>query len=199
MQWKNDHWIINSQQGNSFRGDNLLITAPAPQSLELLENSGIEVSREMKVALNKLTYHHCIAVLAFLDKPSKIPEPGGLRLNQETLAWIGCNHKKGISPEAYAVTLHASPEFSLANWEADRDMVAQQLINVAQDWLGSKVVKYQVHGWKYSQPSTSYGQPYAAIQNPGFLVLAGDVFSSQRNIEGAALSGIAAAEYIVGL
>jgi predicted NAD/FAD-dependent oxidoreductase len=76
-------------------------------------------------------------------------------------------------------------------------VVAQKLIDVAQSWLGSKVVSYQVHGWKFSQPNTSYGKPYAVIKEPGTLILAGDAFSPQRNIEGAVLSGLAAAEYII--
>ncbi|MEL6441779.1 MAG: FAD-dependent oxidoreductase [Cyanobacteria bacterium J06621_8] len=197
LQWSSGQWIANSHQGDSFQGDTLLVTAPVPQSLELLNNSDIKIPLEMQTNLEKLAYHRCIAVLAFLDKPSQIPETGGLRLDREPLAWIGCNYKKGISPEAYAVTLHASSEFSLANWDADRDIVAQQLIDVAQHWLGSKVVKYQVHGWKFSQPITSYGQPYAVLKKPGTLVLAGDTFSSQKNLEGAVLSGLAAAEFIV--
>ncbi len=198
VQWSNNKWIANSSQGDSFSGDKLLITAPIPQSLELLNNSKIKVPQQMQTKLEKVTYHRCIAVLAFLDQPSQISESGGLRLEGKPLAWIGCNYQKGISPEAYAVTIHGSSEFSLANWEVDRDIVGQQLIDLAQPWLGSTVVKYQVHGWKFSQPITSYGQSYAALQDPGTLVLAGDAFSSQKNLEGAVLSGLAAAEYILG-
>ena len=196
-QWNSNQWIVNSQQGDSFKGNNLLITAPVPQSLDLLDNSNFKVPPDIRNNLEKVTYNRCIAVLAFLEKPSQIPEPGGLWLDGEYLTWIASNHKKGISPEAYAVTLHGNAEFSLANWEADRDMVAKKLIDVAQPWLGAKVVSYQVHGWKFSQPNSSYGQPYAAIQEPGTLILAGDAFSPQRNVEGAVLSGLAAAEYII--
>ena len=70
-------------------------------------------------------------------------------------------------------------------------------------WLGSKVVKYQVHRWSYSQPKTFYGKPYAAIQKPGTLVMAGDCFSESKvkepslNLEKAALSGIEAANYLL--
>ena len=197
LQWHNHQWVVNSQQGDSFSGNNLLITSPIPQSLDLLDNSNLEIPPDIRNNLEKVIYNRCIAVLAFLDKPSQIPEPGGLWLDGEYLTWIASNHKKGISPEAYAVTLHGNAEFSLANWEVDRDMVAQKMIDVAQPWLGTKVVSYQVHGWKFSQPSTSYGKPYAVIKEPGNLIFAGDAFSSQRNVEGAVLSGIAAAEYII--
>lgn len=199
LQHNNSQWVVKSQQGDSFKGKNLLLTAPVPQSLELLNNSGIEMPLSLHHNLEQLTYHRCIAVLALLDRPSQIPEPGGLRLEGEPLAWIGCNHQKGISPEAYAVTIHASSEFSLANWEVEREIVGQKLIELAQHYLGAKVVSYQVHGWKFSQPSSSYGQTYAAFPKPGNLIFAGDAFSTQRNLEGAVLSGLAAAEYIISL
>ena len=70
-------------------------------------------------------------------------------------------------------------------------------------WLGSKVVKYQVHRWSYSQPKTFYWKPYLAIEEPGTLVMAGDSFSCAQikepslNLEKAALSGIEAANYLL--
>lgn len=197
LQRNNGQWVVKSQQGDSFTGKNLLLTAPVPQSLELLNNSGIEVPSSIGHSLEQLTYHPCIAVLALLDQPSQIPEPGGLWFEGQPLAWIGCNHQKGISPEAYAVTIHGSHKFSLANWEVEREIVGQKLIELAQNYLGAKVLNYQVHGWKFSQPKTSYGQPYAAFPKLGNLVLAGDAFSAQKNLEGAVLSGLAAADYIV--
>ena len=199
LKWLDHQWIANSQQGDSFQGKNLLITAPVPQSLDLLDNSDLKIPTQTRASLEKLTYHRCIAVLAILKKPSQIQEPGGLWLDGNPVSWICSNYKKGISPEAYAVTIHGSPEFSLENWEIDRDLAGQKLIDAAQNWLGSEVVHYQVHGWKFSQPDNFSREYYVEIREPGNLFLAGDIFSSQRNIEGAVLSGLAAAERIVSL
>ncbi|MEM9276578.1 MAG: FAD-dependent oxidoreductase [Cyanobacteria bacterium P01_F01_bin.143] len=197
LKWLDNQWIANSQQGDSFQGKNLLITAPVPQSLDLLDNSDIKIPVQTRASLEKLTYHRCIAVLAILKKPSKIRETGGLWLDGHPVSWICSNYKKGISPEAYAVTIHGSPEFSLENWEIDRDLAGKKLIDAVQNWLGSEVAHYQVHGWKFSQPIISYGASYVEIKEPGNLFFAGDAFSSQRNIEGAVLSGFAVAEHIV--
>jgi renalase len=58
------------------------------------------------------------------------------------------------------------------------------------------VAQYQIHRWKYSQPITHFGDPFLHVQSPGHLILVGDGFIEGR-VEGAALSGIKAAKYIL--
>ena len=70
------------------------------------------------------------------------------------------------------------------------------------NWLGSKVIDYQVHRWRYSQPKTVYGEPFLALENPNSLILAGDAFSETPalnrylTLEKAVLSGIKSAQYL---
>ncbi|MGK7896234.1 MAG: NAD(P)/FAD-dependent oxidoreductase [Xenococcus sp. (in: cyanobacteria)] len=191
---QNSQWLIQAENGTNFTGDILIITAPIPQSLALLDSSQINLPSEFREHLEQVVYHKCIAVLALLEKPSKIPKPGGLFLNGNPLSWIASNHLKGISPQGYAVTLHASPEFSETHWETDNEKVVNQLFRAASPWLDSNVIKYQVHRWRYSQPHIVYREPYLALPELS-LILAGDAFVAP-NVEGAVLSGLAAAEYL---
>lgn len=196
LEHKDGIWIAIAENGGEFHGDVAIVTAPVPQSVDLLDSSQISIPSQIRERLEKISYSRCLAVLALLERESQIPEPGGLRGDsRQVLSWLCCHQKRGISPEVPAVTILATPEFSLTNWDENSDLVAHRLLDAAQPWLGADVIRYQVHGWKFSQPETFYGEPYAALTAPGLVILAGDAFSEQRNVEGAVLSGLAAGEY----
>ena len=196
LQFQNARWFVQAENGSSFEGDFLIMTPPVPQSLALLDSSQITIAAEIKTALQKITYHQCIAVLALLEQPSKIPAPGGIACDNEPLVWIADNYQKGISPH-YGVTLHATPQFSQQYRESDDETIAKLLFDAASAWIDDSVIEYQVHRWRYSLPATFYPQPYCALEELS-LVMAGDAFVAPK-IEGAALSAMAAAEHILQL
>ena len=191
-----DRWLVETEAGDSFSGNFLIMTPPVPQTLALLDNSDIVIPFSVKESLEQITYHQCIAVLALLAKPSNIPSPGGIALDKEPLIWLGDNQQKEISP-THAVTLHATPKFSEAHYASNDETIANLLFDAASDWLNDSVIEYQVHRWRYSLPQTFYPEPYCALLEIPF-VMAGDAFVAP-NIEGAALSAIATAEYILSL
>ena len=187
-------WYVRTEASDSFLGDYLVMTPPVPQTLALLDNSDIAIPFRVKESLQQITYYQCIAVLALLAKPSNIPSPGGIALDTEPLIWIGDNQQKEISP-THAVTLHATPKFSEMHYGSDDETIANLLFDAASDWLNDSVTEYQVHRWRYSLPQTFYPQPYCALSEIP-LVMAGDAFVAP-NIEGAVLSAIATAEYVL--
>ena len=190
----NTRWSIETEGDRYFEGDILVMTPPVPQSLDLLDNSQIVLSCHSRTSLEQISYHSCIAVLALLEKSSNIPSPGGIALEDESLIWLADNYQKGISPRGYAVTLHATPNFSNAYWDSDDAEIADKLFTAASNYLNSTVVKYQVHRWRYSLPKTFYDRTYFTCSSLP-LVMAGDAFAAPK-IEGAMRSGIAAAEHI---
>jgi renalase len=187
-------WLVKTEDAQQYLGDMLLLTLPVPQILDLLDASLMVLPLDERFALENITYHRCLAVLALLEKPSKIPAPGGIALEDNYVAWLGDNHQKGISPDGYAVTLHAGTSFSDDYWESDDDEIAYKLLSAVADYLDSSVIKYRVHRWRYSLPKTFHVEPYLALSEIP-LIMAGDGFVSP-NIEGAVLSGIAAGELI---
>ncbi|PZV26536.1 MAG: NAD/FAD-dependent oxidoreductase [Snowella sp.] len=198
LSWQDDHWQVQSQTGEFFQGDRLILTPPVPQSLTLLDHSDIAINPEIRQKLEQVTYYPCITMLALMEKPSQIPAPGGLWGSGHPLGWIACNYQKGISTKGYAVTLQAGPEFSQNYWDQDNAEIAQQLLKAADSWLSSKVLDYQIHRWRYSQVAVSYGEPCLVLTEPGPLILAGDGFLAPK-IEGAVLSGLAAARSLLPL
>ncbi|MEM8831933.1 MAG: FAD-dependent oxidoreductase [Cyanobacteria bacterium P01_G01_bin.19] len=187
-----EQWLIETDGDRYYRGNFLIMTPPVPQSLKLLDDSGINLAPDIRTSLERVSYYGCIAVLALLEQPSKIPAPGGMAIESDSLVWLGDNYQKGISPQGYAVTLHATPGFSDDHWNNSDAEIADKLFAAASPWLGSAVIKYQVHRWRYSLADNLYDQPCLALPELS-LILAGDVFVAPK-IEGAVLSGIAAAE-----
>ena len=187
-------WLVNTQSDRQYRGDMLVMTSPIPQSLSLLDTSLIALPLEIRFSLEEIKYQSCIAVLVLLKEPSNIPPPGGISLENDFLAWLADNHQKGISPHGYAVTLHATPQFSDEYWDSDRAEIAYKLITAATDYLNSAAIEYQVHRWRYSLPQTFYSEPcLTSLELP--LVMAGDAFVAPT-LEGAVRSGVAAGKVI---
>jgi hypothetical protein len=133
--------------------------------------------------------------MAVLAGPSRLAPPGGLAPSDGPIAWIADNQLKGISAEP-AVTIHATHAFSLEHWERDRQESGRRLLDAANDWLGTDVRTFQVHGWLYSKPLQLDECRCAIVSQVPPLVLAGDAFAGPR-VEGAALSGWAAAEAVL--
>lgn len=191
-------WRARAEDGQTFQADALLLTSPVPQSLDLLANSGVSLPNTVQAGLAGIEYHPCFAVMAVLDGPSNISPPGALQILGEPIAFIADNQQKGVSPQQTAVTIHAGPDFTRQHLDADRDEVAQLLLKAASPWLGSSVSTYQVHRWLYSQPIQAYPDRYMLVDFSAPLLFAGDAFGGPR-VEGAALSGLAAANALMML
>ncbi|MGD1919010.1 MAG: NAD(P)/FAD-dependent oxidoreductase [Pleurocapsa sp.] len=187
-------WLVETNSGKKFQGDFLVMTPPVPQSLKLLDDSNIALPPDIRQSLEQVDYHSCIAVLALLDRPSSIPQPGGIGIADENLVWLADNYQKGISPNGHAITLHATPSFSEKNWDNTDADIAQKLFAAASTWLDSSIIEYQVHRWRYSLPKTLYGQSCLTLPELS-LTFGGDAFVAPK-IEGAVLSGIAIAKSI---
>ncbi|PID46915.1 MAG: hypothetical protein CSB47_01665 [Proteobacteria bacterium] len=189
-------WLTTLESGEQICSEAIVITSPIPQTLALLEAGHIAMTANDKALLTSIEYDPCITVIATLHSEPEIPAPGGLAMTVGPIAWLADNQQKGVSAEP-SVTLQASVEYSRKNWERDRREVGQELLTVAEHLLGASVVDFQVHAWRYSKPKTMSEQPYLTISDVPKMVLAGDAFGGPR-VEGAVLSGWAAAEAIQG-
>ena len=188
---KNDKfWIAEAEDGKVFDAGQLILTAPVPQSLSLLKTGGVFLPDGELKRLQSIQYQPCIAVLVLLNSSSKIPPPGGIKLDSSPIQWLADNTQKGISPESTAVTIHASADFSHQNFDQTPDQLADTLITASKPWLGDDIQDWQLHKWRYSQPAQFYPERFLEIQGPPPLFFAGDGFGGPR-VEGAALSGMA--------
>ena len=191
-----DAWEVEVTGHQTLCARALILTPPVPQSLALLDAGGFNIPAPKRAALDSIRYHRCIAAMAILDRPSAImAHSGALKLDGEPIQWITDNQRKGISPDVPAVTIHSTPAFADSHWDADNSERIPLLLEAARSHLKAGVVSCAGHRWGFSRPTSSYSQE-AYCDSTHRLAIAGDGLVGGR-VEGAALSGIVAAESIL--
>ncbi len=195
MVYQDARWHVTTESGTTYTADAVLMTAPVPQALAILDKSDIALRGENRADLEAVSYDPCFAIMALTDGPSQLPDPGGMWLNTDQLAWVADNYAKGVS-EVPCITLHASANYSQANLDTPREDIAAELLNAAQPYIGVTATSVSVQRWLYSSPAEMYYAPTLYVTAPGPLAFAGDAFNGPR-VEGAALSGLAAAEALL--
>jgi hypothetical protein len=195
LQPKAHGWQVIDQAGRIYDGRSLLLTPPVPQSLALLEASGIVLADRDRAVLEGIEYAPSLAGIFWLDRPAHLPEPGAMQRSNAPIAWMADNQRKGISPEAVLATVHAASEISEAAWQMPETAVLESLFEGLQPFLqpGTQVLERQLKRWRYALPTQSYPERMLVAEGPLPLVFAGDAFGGPR-VEGAALSGLAAGQ-----
>ena len=195
-----ERWRVITDTGSENTAA-LLLTPPAPQSLALAESGSFRLARDDREALSEISYDPCLALMAWLEgDDSPVPHPGGLQIKAEPLDWISDNRLKKISP-ATAITIHAGPAYSREHYESPQEEVEPELIRLAEEALETRfahrVAQTSLKRWRYSWVTQPHSAPCLATASEAPLVFAGDGFG-QPKVEGAALSGLAAADHLLG-
>jgi renalase len=193
-------WVVRCASGLQVAGDALVLAVPVPQALNLASSGSYGLSDGVRRRLEVISYNPCLALMVVLDGPAGVPEPGGMQIKGEPLDWIGDNRRKGIS-EVSAVTVHAGPEWSRSHFEEGEKQVIDSLISLAGDRLGTDlapaVVATSLARWRYSWVTQPHPEPCLVASDDPPLVFCGDAFG-QPKVEGATLSGLAAADHLLG-
>ncbi len=188
---REEGWTVVIDDGSTIDADAIVLTAPLAQSWSLL----VDTELPIPVDLFRTPYHRTIGLLAVLDRPSAVPDPGGVQFDPGDAAnpfgFIGDNQAKGISPVP-AVTFHATQPWSEERWDDSNESLYDQLVERAAPWIGdATIVEAQVKKWRFAGPVDSWPDPCWVDDEIG-LVMAGDAFAGAK-VEGAYNSGVAAA------
>lgn len=186
-----DGWNVVIDDGSAIHADAVVSTCPVPQSWALLAQAELAIPEE----LFRRAYHRTIALLTVLDRPSAVPEPGGVQFDSgdgsNPFGFIADNQAKGISATP-AVTFHATQPWSTEHWDDDLDQLRADLLERARPWLGdAELLEAHVKKWRFAGPVEPW--PDACwVDAERQVVLAGDLFAGPK-FEGAFNSGLAAA------
>ncbi|NWG15067.1 MAG: FAD-dependent oxidoreductase [Chloroflexi bacterium] len=193
-----DGWQARADDGRLYACRTVVLTAPVPRSLELLD---LDIFTESdRAALQRIEYAPCLAGLFWVDGDVNLPEPGAVQRPNEWISWIADNRRKGISPEATVITVHTGPQSSRELWETtERDALAT-LQAALEPFLapGAGVREAQLKAWRYALPTVLHPERYLRAAGLPPLVFAGDAFGGPR-VEGAALSGLEAGRALAAL
>jgi len=185
-------WVLRAQSGVRYAAPEVLFTLPVPQVMALLDAGKVALGEADDHFLRSIRYAKSLAALAVLDGPSGLAAPGALKLDPpEPVSWIADNQQKGVS-SVPCLTVHSGPEFAEEYFDASDEARVPRLMSAVLPLLQSRVVSIQVHRWRYALRLTEHDRQFFADESKG-LWLAGDGFHAPR-VEGAALSGLAAAD-----
>lgn len=189
------YWLASCESGNLFTAGYLVVTAPLPQALTLLDTAGLDYAGPYLQGLRNVRYSKGLATLAVLEGSSALPPSGFAKVLTGPLSWLADNRIKGISPDASVITIHASADFAEQHWDSPDELRGRLMLEAAQPWLGSRVCDYQCHRWGFTLPQNPWHEKHFSHSSLK-LTLAGDAFGGAR-VEGAALSGIEAAQAVL--
>lgn len=187
-------WQLIDETGTQFHSKALLMTPPVPQSLALLDAGNVPLAAPDRLSLDRIQYDPCIAAMYWLSGEVDLPEPGAIQRPGQTFPWLADNQRKGISPEATLITVHANPEISQELWDADNFIKIAVLQAGLQPFITPDTIikEAQAHRWRYAIPTSLHPNRTLVAKGLPPLAFAGDAFREPR-VEGAALSGLAAA------
>ena len=193
---------VSAADGTRWESNAVILTPPVPYSLALCDNGWLPVPDAALATLRAVRYAPCLALLLTLDGPSAVPYPGGLQLTAADdggmFTFVADNGAKGIS-DVPALTLHANDEISAAHFDDDENDLRALLLSAAAPYLGAaRVLDIAVTRWRYARPTVGHPSHCLATEPIAgtTLVFTGDAFGDAK-VEGAALSGLAAAEAVL--
>lgn len=173
----------------------VLLTAPLPQTIELLDASEVALPEGTQDSWRAVQYERGLAIMVELDQASTVPNQGAWPVTDSAvLSWIGDNQQKGISPEVPAITLHTTAEYAHQHWDSPDAVRCPPALEAAAPWLMGNIIHAEGHRWGYTRPINPLTDP-TWLDDRG-LAFAGDAFGGPR-VEGSALSGIEAGSALV--
>ena len=188
-----DDWNLVVETGERFPARTVVMTCPAPQALDILRASHIGFDPE----LTNLSYAKALVGL-FEGKPSfgeaDLNPNGMIEKPGSEIDSIVDQRLKGLSQTpAWTVTMNA--DFSQRFFDAEESVALEEIdrrMRALLPWWAS--TSGQLKKWRFSQPRTTFKNPFAEVA-PG-LFLAGDAFS-RPSINGAVRSAVAMSEFLI--
>ena len=192
-----------SGPSETLLADAVVLTAPVPQAVALLEHSALPVDPR----LHAVRYDPCFCLLVDLPRAADavLAAPGGLRVEGDpAISWICSQRAKGLREVGDGLIVHARGGWSAERYEWDDAAVLAELLPAARAvWERAGVVAevggIQLKRWRYSLPTVCVGAACVRVATAAPLVLAGDAFGLRPRMEGAWLSGVGAAGELMRL
>ncbi len=200
--------LFDAEGGSIGRFDQIILTAPAPQSAEILQKSQVldPMAREVRVeALREIPYRHCLTLLFGFDPQTPAPPAYALLAEDRAapLLWVAFEETK--APERTPggeklMIVQLGPNYSEAQYEAEETALLNDTRYFLKKLFGSTYAAplwQELKRWRFSQPygSVSFEEANA---HPGRVLVCGDALRpGNGRVHEAYESGIEAAQRLL--
>lgn len=188
-------WRLADDAGHSLgEFDNVITSAPAPQSADLLESAP-----RLRHVAERSILNGCWAVMLAFEETLDLPFDGAF-VEDSPLSWIARNDSKPAREAASETwVLHASPTWTTDHLEKTAEDVTHVLTHAFWRATGTarRAPSYATgHRWRYAIPT----QPleHRCLYDSELRIGACGDWCGGPRVEGAFLSGLAIAGRILG-
>jgi renalase len=188
-------WLLLGEGGAILaEADAVLVTAPPMQTVPLLTGAP-----DLAAAAGRAVMQPCYAVMLGLVEPARVDWDGAF-VNVGPLSWVARDSSKPGRIGGEAWVLHAEPSWSTEHLDDEPDDVIANLrgalLRLTPGVVWPEIVHAEAHRWRFALPDPVLDE--ACLVDTGLgLAVAGDWCGGPR-VEGAYLSGLAAADRLLG-
>ncbi len=138
--------------------DRVVITAPSPQTAALLAED-----HPIRRSIAVVDMDPCLALMIGMTPDERVPITIEAQPSDD-LSWVALDSAKPGRPDVPCLVAHASPEWSLRHLELEMPEIAQRMLPLVSQVLGTHLtadVPYlSAHRWRYALVSKPLGQPF---------------------------------------
>jgi renalase len=165
------------ESGRMYQGKNIFITAPLPQTLDILRTSQIEYPKNLE------TIHYANALVGLFEVETTSETLENIKylqnVNGDIFSISNQLSKKVSLTLAYTVVMQ--PDWSMKNFENTDVASLQKIAEVFSSYLRSvdspfTIRKQQLKKWRFSHPTSHHSTPYVTVGPLNNIFLLGDAF-----------------------
>lgn len=173
------NYCIKTESGKIFSCQNIYLTCPLPQSLQILKDSAISYDAD----LEKIYYAKALVGLFELQTDSQLIKDFNYAENiSDTIYSISNQKNKGTS-QSLAFTLTAQSDLSEKYFEqpdvSNLELITEQFVQFLKSidpQADFKITQSELKKWRYSHPVSVYPKPYSEAGIGHGIYLIGDAF-----------------------
>ncbi|MGB7999080.1 MAG: FAD-dependent oxidoreductase [Anaerobacillus sp.] len=201
---KEEGYLVIPEKGEQVWAKKILLTPPAPQSLQLLEASEVLMTVNATQTLQQIAFNPALVGLVTLKDGAntRLPLYGHQDQNlPEGIERVVDSHAKGISEESI-LSIYATADFSNFFYKKEDDVILTEMLHRLAYLTPDVVVAKQLKRWRYAQADSVYPNRFLQVTEDEGIYVAGDAFlhhedqSGRTRIESAVMSGLSVAEEI---
>ncbi|MFD2923527.1 NAD(P)/FAD-dependent oxidoreductase [Halobacillus naozhouensis] len=199
---QDNDFVLYETDGKSYKSKRILFTMPAPQTVNLMDNSSVNLEASVYKTLTNLEFQPTYVGVFQFDQPAPIAENGHIdKQLPDDVERIVDHQKKGISNTSL-VSVYMTADWS-ASHESE-DTVLEVMKKKTSPYLDfQNLVSERLKTWSCAQAATTHANSFLNIDPQGKWLVAGDAFlrpddqAGRTRFESAFLSGQDAAAHIL--
>ncbi len=198
-------WVLHTGDDSFGPFDGVLLTAPAPQTADLVDASTLDVDlRALLVdGLRRATYRKIFSLVLAYEEPVSRPGDCYALLNtdgEHPVSWLAFEEDKpGHVPRGSLLVAQMASGWTRDHYSDERDALVAAVRPLLGDLLGTPLgapAWADSQRWRYALPDAAADPTALALGADAGLFFAGDFIAGQGRVHLALESGLAAADRI---